>query len=52
VPIQLNDRKSFANTGSAPLEFLIVGVARDAERKFDVVPPPPMPARGGRGRGQ
>jgi mannose-6-phosphate isomerase-like protein (cupin superfamily) len=53
VPIQLNDRKSFANTGSAPLEFLIVGVARDADRKFDVVPAPPMPARGGRGgRGQ
>ncbi|RPI54626.1 MAG: cupin domain-containing protein [Acidobacteria bacterium] len=49
VPIRLNDRKSFANTGSTPLEFLIVGVARDADRKFDVVPPPPMPARGGRG---
>ena len=53
VPIRLNDRKSFANTGTAPLEFLIVGVARDADRKYDVVTPPPMPARGGRGgRGQ
>jgi mannose-6-phosphate isomerase-like protein (cupin superfamily) len=53
VPIQLNDRKSFANTGTAPLEFLIVGVAKDADRKYDVVTPPPMPARGGRGgRGQ
>ena len=51
VPIQLNDRKSFTNTGTAPLEFLIVGVARDAERKHDVVQAPPAPARGGRGRG-
>jgi mannose-6-phosphate isomerase-like protein (cupin superfamily) len=49
VPIRLNDRKSFANTGTGPLEFLIVGVARDADKKFDVVPPPPAPARGGRG---
>jgi mannose-6-phosphate isomerase-like protein (cupin superfamily) len=49
VPIRLNDRKSFENTGTAPLEFLIVGVARDADRKFDVVPAPPTPARGGRG---
>ena len=53
VPIQLNDRKSFENTGTTPLEFLIVGVAKDADRKYDVVTAPPMPARGGRGgRGQ
>ena len=47
VPIQLNDRKSFENTGTTPLEFLIVGVAKDADRKYDVVTAPPMPARGG-----
>ena len=47
------DRKSFENTGTTPLEFLIVGVAKDADRKYDVVTAPPMPARGGRGgRGQ
>jgi mannose-6-phosphate isomerase-like protein (cupin superfamily) len=46
VPIQLNQTKSFENTGSAPLELLVVGVVRDAARKFDVVQPP---ARGGRG---
>ena len=46
VPIQLNERKSFENTGTTPLELLVVGIARDAERKFDVVQPP---ARGGRG---
>ena len=46
VPIQLNQMKSFENTGAAPLELLVVGVVRDAARKFDVVQPP---ARGGRG---
>ncbi len=46
VPIQLNQTKSFANTGAAPLELLVVGVVRDVNTKFDVVVPP---ARGGRG---
>ena len=46
VPIQLNETKSFENAGTAPLELLVVGIARDAARKFDVVQPP---ARGGRG---
>ena len=40
VPIQLNQTKSFENTGSAPLELLVVGVVRDVNRKFDVVTPP------------
>ena len=46
VPIQLNQAKSFENTGTAPLELLVVGVVRDVNRKYDVVLPP---ARGGRG---
>ena len=46
VPIQLNQMKSFENTGASPLELLVVGIVRDAEKKFDVVQPP---ARGGRG---
>ena len=46
VPIQLNETKSFANSGAAPLELLVVGIVRDVARKFDVVQPP---ARGGRG---
>ncbi len=46
VPINLNETKSFENPGTAPLELLVVGVVRDANRKFDVVQPP---ARGGRG---
>jgi mannose-6-phosphate isomerase-like protein (cupin superfamily) len=50
VPILLNQTKSFENTGSSPLELLVVGVVRDAARKFDVVPAPPLPARGRGGR--
>ena len=46
VPINLNETKSFDNSGTAPLELLVVGIVRDANRKFDVVQPP---ARGGRG---
>jgi mannose-6-phosphate isomerase-like protein (cupin superfamily) len=33
VPIKLDVQKSFVNTGSAPLEFLIVGVAMDFATK-------------------
>jgi mannose-6-phosphate isomerase-like protein (cupin superfamily) len=43
VPIMLNQTKSFENTGSAPLELLVVGVVRDVTRKYDVIP---APARG------
>ena len=46
VPIQLNETKSFENTGAAALELLVVGVVRDVNQKYDVVLPP---ARGGRG---
>jgi mannose-6-phosphate isomerase-like protein (cupin superfamily) len=41
VPIQLNQTKSFENTGTAPLELLVVGVVKDVARKHDVVPPLP-----------
>ena len=56
VPINLNDKKSFDNNGTAPLELMIVGVVRDANRKMDLVPRrgaagTGAPARGGRGRG-
>jgi mannose-6-phosphate isomerase-like protein (cupin superfamily) len=45
VPIQLNDVHAFENTGSEPLEFMIVGVSRDSNRRIDsldVPNPPPM----------
>ena len=45
IPINLSEVHSFANTGSAPLEFMIVGISRD-EHKMDEQ----MPGAG-RGRG-
>jgi mannose-6-phosphate isomerase-like protein (cupin superfamily) len=40
IPIQLSEAHSFANTGSQPLEFLIVGVARENGKAMDVVDVP------------
>jgi mannose-6-phosphate isomerase-like protein (cupin superfamily) len=37
IPIQLNEAHSFENTGTQPLEFLIVGVSRDNTRRVDSV---------------
>jgi mannose-6-phosphate isomerase-like protein (cupin superfamily) len=33
VPAALGERRAFANTGSAPLEFLVFGIARNIEAK-------------------
>jgi mannose-6-phosphate isomerase-like protein (cupin superfamily) len=37
VPISFNETKSIANTGSAPLELMAVGVVKDASRKMQIV---------------
>jgi mannose-6-phosphate isomerase-like protein (cupin superfamily) len=37
VPIQLSEVHSFENTGNDPLEFMIVGVARDLSKHVDSV---------------
>jgi mannose-6-phosphate isomerase-like protein (cupin superfamily) len=37
IPIQLSDVHSFENTGPQPLEFLIVGVAREKNKQLDTV---------------
>ena len=37
IPIQLNEVHSFENTGSEPLEFMIVGVSRDSNRRIDSI---------------
>jgi len=37
VPIQLGDVHSFENTGSEPLEFMIVGVASDLSKHVDSI---------------
>ena len=51
VPIRVGETKAFENTGSEPLEFLIVGVARDMNKKNDMLATPPQ-RMGGRGRGR
>jgi mannose-6-phosphate isomerase-like protein (cupin superfamily) len=33
IPVRLNEQKSFSNTGSGPLEFMIIGIARDLAAK-------------------
>lgn len=48
IPIQLNEIHSFANTGSEPLEFMIVGVSRDSNRRIDDVDMPFLAPRGSR----
>jgi mannose-6-phosphate isomerase-like protein (cupin superfamily) len=33
VPVALNETKSFTNSGSFPLEFMIIGIARNMAAK-------------------
>ncbi len=46
IPVQLNEIHSFENTGTEPLEFLIVGVSRDNNKRVDVVEGPALRGRG------
>jgi mannose-6-phosphate isomerase-like protein (cupin superfamily) len=48
IPIQLGETHSVENTGSAPLEFLVIGVSRDSNKRVDVVN---VQSMAGRGRG-
>jgi mannose-6-phosphate isomerase-like protein (cupin superfamily) len=43
VPIRLNTAKAFANTGTTPLELLVVGIAADPRKKIDLLPRRPAP---------
>ena len=45
IPIQLNEVHSFENTGGEPLEFMIVGVSRDSDRRIDSVEVQNLPHR-------
>jgi mannose-6-phosphate isomerase-like protein (cupin superfamily) len=47
IPIQLADVHSFENTSGQPLEFLIVGVSRDNNRRVDSVDSQGGPRRAG-----
>jgi len=50
IPVRMAEGRSVEQSGAEPLELLIVGVARDAARKFDIVSAA-SPAAAGRGRG-
>jgi mannose-6-phosphate isomerase-like protein (cupin superfamily) len=45
VPLQLGEVHSFANTGTEPLEMLVIGVSRDASRGIDDVAQPHFSGR-------
>jgi hypothetical protein len=43
IPLRVGEMKAFENTGTAPLEFLVVGIARDMAKKNDMLATPPAP---------
>jgi mannose-6-phosphate isomerase-like protein (cupin superfamily) len=47
IPIQLSETHSVENKGAEPLEFLIVGVSRDANRRVDSIDARDLPGRRG-----
>jgi mannose-6-phosphate isomerase-like protein (cupin superfamily) len=56
IPLRVGETKAFENTGTAPLEFLVVGIARDMAKKNDILATPPQrvggAGPGGPGRGR
>jgi mannose-6-phosphate isomerase-like protein (cupin superfamily) len=51
IPVRVGETKAFENTGTEPLELLVVGIARDMNKKNDMLATPPQ-RMGGRGRGR
>jgi mannose-6-phosphate isomerase-like protein (cupin superfamily) len=43
IPVKLNEARSIQNTGTAPMEFLIVGVAKDMAAKDALMAHPSKP---------
>ncbi len=41
VPVRLNEKQTFASTASEPIEFMIVGVAKDSAAKDALMAAPP-----------
>ncbi len=50
IPVRVGETKAFANTGTTALEFLVVGIARDMNKKNDLLATPPQRLGPGRGR--
>jgi mannose-6-phosphate isomerase-like protein (cupin superfamily) len=39
IPVRVGETSQFTNSGSAPLELLVIGVARDMEAKVRLMAP-------------
>ena len=54
IPIRVGEAKAFENTGAGSLEFLVIGIARDMNKKNDMLATPPqrLGGAGARGRGR
>ena len=52
IPIRVGEFRGFETTGTVPLELMAVGIARDMNKKHDMLATPPqrMGGPGGRGR--
>ena len=50
IPLRVGETKAFENTGTAPLEFLVVGIARDMTKKNDLLATPAAATRRSRSR--
>ena len=46
VPLRVGEMKALENTGTGPLELLIVGIARDMNKKNDMLASPPQRSGG------
>jgi len=45
MPVQLNETREIKNSGSEPLEFLVIGVAKDMNSKETLMATPPRRPR-------
>ena len=52
VPIRVGEFRGFEPTGTAPLELMAVGIARDMSKKNDMLATPPQRLGGPGGRGR
>jgi mannose-6-phosphate isomerase-like protein (cupin superfamily) len=54
IPIRIAELRAFEATGTEPLELLAIGIARDMNKKNDMLATPPQRTGGpsGRGRGE
>jgi len=48
IPVDLGQQATFTNTGAAPLEFMVIGVARDMAAKATLLNPPRTAPQGKR----